>query len=173
MENIKEINLPGGQDIDGVTTETSRYTLTPKEPEQCSVSAPAEQKRYERVAHGEYYWCIDSEGFIDSTPEMNLMTDYKSYAYGNYYHSQAEAGYFRDKQQLMSDIRRWKLQNGMSGGNEYSIVFRPIIWKLATYHYKYNTPFELLFPTETAAEKCIETFNDRLLDIHERGKLWE
>ena len=142
----------------------------PEEPE------PHKPKRWERVAAGETFYYISPKGMVIARKD-NGASHNGYYNCGNYYHTQAEAEYYRDKRQLETDIRRWKWEHDsgtLDCDDNEKYKFR------ITYDYKHEELlnevsvtwinfFSIFFSTLELTRKCIAVFGDRIKEIIERG----
>ena len=138
-------------------------------------------KQWGRLEVGELYCYIDGIGGIGVAVEENSGEDDQYFRCGNYYHTEEEAEYFRDKQRLMNDIRQWKKIHDNTrvhwenlNQNKIGIGYRHDEKQLKPMEYMYaEMLFSTFFSGVEIAEACIETFRDEIVSVIERGESWE
>ena len=177
---INKVNI-GGEEYDldcSITINDKNYKLVEIKPEP-------KQKRWERVAEDETFYYISPKGMVIARKD-NGASHNGYYTCGNYFHALAEATYYRDKQQLESDIRRWKWEHDTGTVDwknkepKINIVYdyERLEFEISFNEFRQHlfTPY---FSTRELAQQCITsrtrdgTFGDRIKDILERGMEWE
>ena len=150
--------------------------------EVVDATPPPKPHKWERVAEGDLFWWIDYDGSVNNYREDYQSGSNSRYTYDNYYHTKAEATYYRDLQQLQAEIRRWKWEHDKGtvdfkrGTTKYKYVvyYECCSDKLEIYPTVIcQTIFTPYFSTRELAQECIDVFGSRIIDCIKKGRDFE
>ena len=141
--------------------------------EECKKIQPPEEKEtgYERVSESDIYFCANSRGYVETTPEDCYNIDDECYESANYYSDKTVAENNARADNLMRQLRRFAVEHRECGVNfsdtdtkKYCIDYDYDDGELRiSFVFRSKKFGAIYFDSEETTQAAIDEFHDELV----------